>query len=184
MADKHAVRILILEGLDAADLLTLKTGGFFDGQPVTIPAGVTGQTATIAVPDKPPAKKAPPKAEPLGDNFAPGQAANTSETLKPAAAPVQQAIPAAAPVAPPPATQVAPAAAPAGARALTEPEVLEVSASKKLADVLRYMQGKGITEKGALQAECGRLRTAIPILSRIPEASLAERVGYTLDGMA
>ncbi len=50
MADKK-IKVVVLDGLDADDVLKLKHGGFFDGVSMPLPQGATGQAATLKVPE-------------------------------------------------------------------------------------------------------------------------------------
>lgn len=52
------IKMTVLDGLTADDVLKLKTGGFFDGVAVTLPPGVTGQQATLRIPVRDDAKVA------------------------------------------------------------------------------------------------------------------------------
>jgi hypothetical protein len=55
---------------------------------------------------------------------------------------------------------------------------LDLSAAKRLADVISALQEQGITDAEALIAECERLRPEVPLLARIPD--MRDRVERTL----
>jgi hypothetical protein len=49
MAERK-IKVIVVDGLTADDVLKLKAGGFFDGATVPLPQGATGQEATLRIP--------------------------------------------------------------------------------------------------------------------------------------
>jgi hypothetical protein len=191
VSEKTTIRVLIVEGeLDTSSALVLireLTERGIARADVPLPAGVTGQAVTASVPAKP--APAPVRDEAAPEPAPEKPAAPTRQRAKPPPPAPAAATPEAPATPPPPPPAPAPAPAPKAAPApaagqLTEAQVLEVAGAKKLADVLRFLQKVGITTVEAMVAECTRIRSAVPILGRVPEDALKERVEYTLEGLA
>jgi hypothetical protein len=77
------IRMVLLDGLTADDVLKLKAGGFFDGVEVTLPAGVTGQQATLKVQDPPHVVRVSEVPVVLDDKLSADELANNEETMRP-----------------------------------------------------------------------------------------------------
>lgn len=175
------VRLIVIEG-DLTVEETAKLAASLGRGPVTLPPTVTGQEAVLRSPE--------PKPEPKVEEPAARWPGGVPASTLPLELPVT-------PKAPPTAAQViqqtrevdadfgpAPVVAPAPTPAEAPPVPSALSGARKLRDVLEALRAQGVTDAGALVAECRRVRLEVPILARIADDQLDERVRRTLEGMA
>lgn len=165
------VRLIVIEG-DLTVEETAKLAASLGRGPVALPTTVTGQEAVLLTPEPKPKVEAA-IALPMVVPKAPPTAAQVIQQTREVDADFGPA-----PVVETPA-EAAPAPAPAPA-----PVPSALAGARKLRDVLEALRAQGVTEAGPLVAECRRVRLEVPILARIADEQLDERVRRTLEGMA
>lgn len=176
------IKITVLEGdltIEEVAKLVHALGG--DG-PLVLPAGATGQQATLRKPEPVPLPDVP-----LAPVVVPPAPVVVVRAPEPDPVPtpsevIQQTM--ALDVEP----MAAPTPEPKGTPApIPQPTVESNSAlagCRKLRDVLEALRGQGFTTPEQLVGECQRLRADVPILARIAADQIDERVRRTLEGMA
>lgn len=182
------IRMVILDGLTADDVLKLKHGGFFDGVQVPMPAGVTGKEATLKVKDEPGVERVREVPVVLGDKLDPAELANTSETMKPVRTKkpkVEEPTPEPVPTPSEVIQQTKDVELAEKERDDGAPDTGGIDPEKlasftKLRDIIQYVIDSGIAPAG-VATFCEGVKADVPLLSRIP--NIAERVARTLEVM-
>lgn len=181
-----SIRMVMLDGLSVADLLALRTGGFFEGATVQLPlpsgASVTPvPVAAVAAPTVQPVAPAPAPVvaapAPVAPPTPPAPPIKLSAEQEALLAEVRkEAAEVRAELGLPPQEQPAPA--PISSAGL--PSVAQLAACTKLRDAMQLLIEGGMpTEELAAYLES--VRDQVPLLGRI--SNIADRVSRTLSVM-